>query len=145
MEENDWNVIDPTAEEVHATFRLSHETLVPQDISNALELDPSHSHRKGDRNLGKEGREYTPYKIGVWTFSSKGKLASTDLNEHINWVLTKLDKKKEIIKEYQDNGFQSDVFCFWSAKCDNTCPGLSKESVKLLANLDLEIWIDVYL
>jgi len=137
--------LDPTPEEVHASLRFLHDELDPDEITELLQITPDVSHRKGDPNIGENGRVYSPYRTGVWTFSSKDKINTTDANAHIHWVLDNFSEKVSAIHELQSRGYSTEIICAWFAKCDNTCPLLSIEMIRLLAKFGLDIWFDVYM
>lgn len=51
-----------------ATLALYSNTGLASSVTEVLGLSPTGVHEKGDRRLGKNGREYSPYATSVWTY-----------------------------------------------------------------------------
>lgn len=138
-------VLIPTASAVDATFRIVHNDLDPSVITRLLMIDPDHTHKKGDSNIDKKGRVFSPYSTGVWLFSSADKLSPPSADIHIQWVLEKLEGKLNQIRNFQNEGYRTEVICYWQAQCFNTCPALSSATIKTLAKFGIDFWFEVFI
>lgn len=138
-------VLIPTACAVDATFRIVHNDLDPLVITRLLMIEPDHAHKKDDPNIGETGRVFSPYSTGVWLFSSTEQLKTSNADVHIQWVLEKLKGKLNHIRDFQNEGYRTEVICYWQAQCFNTCPALSSETVKALARFGVDFWFEVFL
>lgn len=134
-----------SAYRVKADFRLFHEELEPERVTEAFGLCPTVFHRRGDQRTGKAGRVYSPYSTGSWVLSSEDKIRSLDANDHIRWVLCELAHCTGALHQFQDDGYVADIVCAWFAESDNTCPNLTAETIRQLALFRVNCWFDVYL
>src|SRR5690349_21998216 len=67
-----------------ATLRLAGDALDPDEITRIVKERPTRAYRKGQRyRSGPHGPEETG-KTGVWFFSTRRKIPSKDLADHLN-------------------------------------------------------------
>ena len=137
--------IATSAYRVKASFRLFHEDLDPEQITEQFGFSPTYYHRRGEQRSGKSGRVYSPYTKGAWILSSEGKIRSLNANEHIRFVLGELAHRISVIHRLQQDGYDADIVCAWFAESDNTCPTLTAETISELARFRVNCWFDVYL
>jgi hypothetical protein len=48
------------------TLRIFGDSLVPDEVTALMGVEPTRAHAKGDRHMGKDGREYAKRRIGMW-------------------------------------------------------------------------------
>ena len=48
------------------TLRIFGDSLVPGEVTALLGVEPIHAHAKGDRHIGKDGREFAKRRVGMW-------------------------------------------------------------------------------
>jgi hypothetical protein len=48
------------------TLRIFGDSLVPDEVTALLGVEPTHAHAKGDRHIGKDGREFAKRRVGMW-------------------------------------------------------------------------------
>lgn len=48
------------------TLRIFGDSLVPDEVTALLGVEPTHAHAKGDRHLGKDCREFVKRRVGMW-------------------------------------------------------------------------------
>jgi len=137
-------VLIPTASAVDATFRIVHNDLDPSVITRLLKIDPDHAHKKDDPNIDKKGRVFSPHSTGVWLFSSTEQLNTPNADIHIQWVLERLKGKLNQIRYFQNEGYRTEVICYWQAQCFNTCPALTTETIKALARFEVDFWFEIF-
>ncbi len=84
-------------------FTIRHYSLQPEAISELLQLTPSEVNRNGDTLYKKE-----PYHLVSdctrWTLSSKGHVADSSIDEHLNWMLQQLYGKLPSLRHLQKGG-----------------------------------------
>lgn len=134
-----------TAYRVRAGFRLFHDDLDPERVTEAFGVRPTKTHRRGDPNVGKSGMVFAPFPQGAWLLSTKDKVRSLDANDHIGWLLNELAHCTSALHQFQEEGCYADIMCGWFAQSDNTCPILNVETIRKLARFRLSCWFDVYL
>lgn len=136
-------VFNPSPRKVNACFRLMHDSLIPTDISKILEIEPSLSHRKGDENISAKGKRIGVHLNGIWLLETTRTFAK-NADEHIDFLYQKLKGKRKEIKTLIASGYCAEIICGWFASGENTAPCLNVQSIKKLAELEVEFWFDVY-
>ena len=141
-----WSLDEPeyddeygNCEETEASFRIFHETLEPQVISQLLGIDASASYRKGDR-YGKIER-LRPF--GGWLLSTHEVEASRDLRRHLDWLVDRLKDKADAIQRLQEEGYRMDVHCMWVSTGQGG-PTISPRNMRGLSALNLRLGIEFY-
>ena len=82
-------------------------------------------------------------KKDIWILSTENKLESDDINEHVNWILDKVEIYLPKIKE-QYKIDKSELACYWYSKYGHGGPYFSKQILKRIVKNDLSLWIDTY-
>ncbi len=85
----------------HLHFRIWHEDLDPDAISQVLQLPASDRYSKGD-TFGKINPHTRPR--GFWAISSEGQVESEDANDHVEWLMAKLEGKTGVLDELRKAG-----------------------------------------
>lgn len=129
----------PTCEATFATLRIYLEVR-PGEITEKLWLQPTRTARRGDQPPGRR----VPFPVTSWLLSSKDVVESLDLEKHLDWIITKLEPRADALRELQNRGAKTDLFCYWQSKYGHGGPTLSPEIMKRAAALGLEIGFDVY-
>ena len=80
----------------YVKFIFQGESVDPELITDALEILPSRRFKKGD-TYGKKGNKWT---IGFWSISSRDIVESGDLENHIVWVLERLEPVKDKVANF---------------------------------------------
>jgi hypothetical protein len=75
----------------YVKFILQGEPVDPDLITEALGVSPARRFKKGD-TYGKKGNKWT---IGFWSISSRDMVESSDLENHIVWILERLEPVKD--------------------------------------------------
>lgn len=104
--------------ETFASLRFTGDRLDPGRLTEILRAAPTAAYRKGEvykQSRGHEARGRT----GLWLLSSKGHVNSSDLNEHLGYLLTVLfagdsgDRVDRLRDLMRDDDIKADVGCFW--------------------------------
>jgi hypothetical protein len=131
----------PKNDRFYVTLRVYHDDLDADHISRVLGLVPTHIHRR-DQPYREGGRLLAP--TGAWFFGSKDALDSSEFEDHITWLLDRLDGKGEAIRRLRNEGYEVEVSCYWLHVDLNRNLILSPSIMRRLVELDLTIWVDTY-
>jgi hypothetical protein len=124
----------------HAWLRIMHEAVDPDEVTRILEVQPTSVQRRGDpsspgsRMLSKGG----------WFLSTEGIVASWDARHHLDWILNHVSGKRAAFTELHGRGYLVDVCVRWDSKSGHGGPTLSPSQMQALAELEIELWFDVY-
>ena len=128
-----------SCEETYATLRLYSNDIDPDEVTVRFGVTPTETQRQGElRGCGRFIR------VNAWFLSSKDHVQSTDLKDHLDWVLNQVLAKKDVLRDLQSAGVKSDVACYWLSVTENGGPTLFPEQMEKLAALKLDCWFDVY-
>jgi hypothetical protein len=118
-------------------FRISGETLNPEEIGAALGLMATHSHLKGQRS-----RSNVLYRDSRWSLKSPLNKADS-LDKHLGWLLDKLEPKFEEVRSLSQK-YQIDFFCGFASV--NGQGGFVLDGVMLarIAKFGVPLGIDLY-
>jgi len=130
-----------TCSYAHAWLRIMSDDLDPDEVTRLLGVSPTETQRRGDPRPGKEGRTY---KKSGWFLSTAGTLTSRDARHHFDWILERIRGKKEAFTVFHSRGYLVDVCCRWDSKSGHGGPCLSPPQMRDFADLEIELWFDVY-
>ncbi|MEW6251096.1 MAG: DUF4279 domain-containing protein [Planctomycetota bacterium] len=124
-----------------ASFRLMGGSLDPQAVTRMLGIEPSNAHRRGDPG---RGRRSPPYREGLW--SLRAPLDQTaPLEEHLNWLLDRLEGKRSEIEEFVRNGCRTDFYVGYSIDSGQGGPGLAPSLLRRLGDFGVRLGFDVHM
>jgi hypothetical protein len=128
------------SQNVYASFILSGTDLIPQDITSYFGINPSKSFTKGDIKLN--GKKW-PH--GYWALESSEFVKSSDLVNHIEWIISEIEKIEpkphEIIRNQE---ITARISCFWILSTGHDGLSLTTDLMKRIANLNISLELDVY-
>jgi hypothetical protein len=130
----------PTCAGTYATLRVYSESLDPSEMTNRLGIEPTDWQRHGEE--WQSGSQ--PAALHCWFLSSKGKVASSDVRQHLDWLLGIVVPRADAVRSLQSNGCRMDVFCFWVSASGHGGPSVRPTQMRELAELGLELSFDVY-
>ena len=126
------------------------DRLEPGDVTEILRTDPTTAYRKGevyrrDRNTHQIARGRT----GLWLLSSKGHVQSSDLNDHLRYLLEVLfytgdssDRVARLGEMPRDGHIEADVNCFWYGRPGTPQPTIPEDVVSAFNRLPAHIETD---
>jgi len=129
-----------------ATLRFAGDALDPDEISHIVNEKPTRAYRKGQKyRSGPYGPEVIG-KTGVWYFSTRRKIFSKDLADHLS-ALERLiapfgdkDKRlKELRAIMERENLQAHVTCFWRGSPGTPKPFISSAATAALRRLPADI------
>lgn len=116
----------------------------PDLITKILKITPSYCIKQGGIHAGRYTRGVKA-STGVWFFQTKGKVKSQNLEVHSSYLFKKIKRiSKLFYKTVKDENLQTSIRCFWMSKYGHRGPEISKETLKLIANLGLKLEFDFY-
>ncbi len=126
----------PTCSRTFATLRIY--GLQPDEVTRRLQLAPTSVQVKGQQSDGR--------RIGLdgWFLSTEPHVASRDLRRHLDWVFTKIVPAESALREMKVQTTTVDVFCYWLSAQGHGGPTLSPSQSRMLAQLELELVLDLY-
>lgn len=125
----------------HASFSVLGSTLDPEQITAALSLTPDTAFKAGDLR----GKTANKWQHGFWSISTESEVQSQKLEEHIAWLLDKLEPVSRQLADIRDSSeIHARVFCFWETDRMNDGIELSPDLMGRLARLNLQVGIDIY-
>jgi len=96
------------------SLRIAGDDLDPSNVTELLEMEPYHAHKKGDPNTGKakSGKiiHYAPFQTGLWEIRSNLD-RHCRLHEHFINLLERLEPHRDKLAELCKDGFELDFFC----------------------------------
>jgi hypothetical protein len=78
-----------------------------------------------------------------WRSSSKDKIDSNELQDHVAWLLSQV-KPGRSIREISDHGGSAFLTCFWAGNGRGGGPTLSSSLMRTIASHDVELQFDFY-
>ncbi|MGI8906353.1 MAG: DUF4279 domain-containing protein [Candidatus Sumerlaeaceae bacterium] len=127
-----------TCRSTYATLRLYPGNLSPEEVTQALDLEPDSIQIKGRTVNGRK------VKLNGWFLCSERHVQSRDSRRHISWLLDLLEPRKAAFQLLEERGCGGDIACMWDSKYGHGGPTLDPDIMRRLADLNLEIWFDVY-
>jgi Domain of unknown function (DUF4279) len=132
-----------------ATLRFAGDALDPDEISRVIKAKPTRAYRKGEKyRSGPHGPEVTG-KTGVWYFSTRRKIPSKDLADHLN-ALERLiapfgdqgNRLRELHDLMERENLQAHVTCFWRGPPGTHEPSIPSVATDALRRLPADITPD---
>lgn len=125
---------------VYATLILRGKGLNPQEITDSTGLSPSMSFKKGDyRNKSDK------WKHNYWSLSSRDKIQSSNLFNHIEWLMNQIEPVKAKFLDIVNNkDISAEISCFWILPTNNEQLILKPELLNKIGGLGLQLNLDIY-
>ena len=136
---HDYDDSYPTCVETHSTLRIFSDDLAPEEISEALGIQPTDTFRKGDPHSGGKLRR----KANGWFYSTEKLTESKDSRRHLDIILNALDGKEGQIRNLQSKGCKTDITSYWLSGGQGG-PWLMPDQMLKLGALNIDIWWDIY-
>jgi hypothetical protein len=124
----------------HVWLRIMHEAVDPDEISSLLGVVPTTTQRRGDKVDGTSKSR----KHGGWILSSKGHFESKDARTHLDWIIAQVEGKNDAFAHFRARGYLVDVCVRWDSLSGHGGPTVSPKQMHALAELDNDLWFDVY-
>jgi hypothetical protein len=126
-----------------ASFRVMGKDLDPSEITTLLNMHPDTFHCCGDSSVGKSGRRYADYTEGLWAFDSSVD-ETCSINEHLESIVTKLWKHRDLLQEFRNRGYKIDIFVGIFGIDDNLGFVLQNTLLRRVMQLGVDLDLDLY-
>ena len=130
-----------SCERTYVTLRIYPTNLDPDEVTRKMGVQPTSVQRVGDPMRLKSSKAIT---LAGWFLCSEDAVESTNTLNHLVWLLDYLMSHEVALHNLQAEGHRMDVSCYWLRKQDKGGPELTSEIMKQLAQLQLDIWFDIY-
>ena|SRR5271165_5627958 len=120
-----------------ASVRIFAERLNMEGISSALALQPTRTHRKGERFLGK----MRPFEQDLWMFQPPVN-ESEPLHRHIDALWLVLKPHKQYLLELKQS-CTVDVFLGYRSSCDHAGVEVPYSSLEMFTELEVPFGLSI--
>ena len=120
-----------------ATLRIAGMISDFDRISTALDLSPTHLHRKGERREEKA----VPYRQDMWSYRAPVD-ESEPLHRHIDALWLKLKPHKHYLFELKKS-LTVDVFCGYRSNCDTAGIEVPHTSLEMFMELEIPLGVSI--
>lgn len=136
-EPSDLGNIGDTEIRVSATLRIFGNIDNLSEITDTLNLNPTHVHRKGDVRSALAA----PYEADMWSLDAPLP-REEPLEKHLLWLKEKLTPHKDYIRKLSQS-YTVDVFCGYRTDSDQGGFDLSPEVLSLFSDLGIRMCVSV--
>jgi Domain of unknown function (DUF4279) len=131
----------PTCERCYVSLYVNAGEINPSRVTEYLGAEPTKTQIKGEpARVG--SKRINPH--SGWSLSSKDFVDSRDIRNHLDWLFDRIGQHKAQIESLREMGCELRIWCFWLSKMGQGGPTLSVPQIKRLAELELEICLDIY-
>lgn len=131
-----------TINRTKVSLRIIGDDLSPEDITDMLGCEPSHSQHKGEIITGKISGHQREAKFGMWRIEVPEE-SPGDLNIQISSLLGMLSSDLNRWVELSDN-YDIDLFCGFFMKNEMEGIDISPKNLLLLGQRGIELGLDIY-
>lgn len=124
---------------VHACLRIYPGAMSPDDVTDRLGVTPTRVLRLGQAWVTAR-KTISYHKVNGWFLSSKGVLDSTDISEHLEWLLARIEPASNALDALMDEpDVRMDVYCTVEGKRRAvSCPILA-DHIRRFERLGVEL------
>jgi hypothetical protein len=122
---------DPRTPRTYASLRFMGAKLEPDQITSILHAAPTMAYRKGEP-YKRSGHNIARGRTGLWLLSSEKTVHSSDLNDHLAYLILILfpdnsgERLEQIHKLMRAGDVEADVGCFWLGNSGTQRPVISR-------------------
>lgn len=132
----------PTCAATYVTLRVF--DVDPDAVTERLRVQPTKTQRQGEHWKTHHGLSSVPHRRDGWFLCTKDCVNSKDLRRHVDWLIEQVRTSAQALRQLQDEGAHTDVFCYWVSASGQGGPSLYPETMSKLGELRLEIGFDIY-
>lgn len=90
--------------QVRVSFSISGQSLLPEQVTKAIGIQPDQSAQKGDEKRNNQREIIGVHSESFWVLSTEGKIESKDINDHLRHLLSLLLPYRETILKFAEDG-----------------------------------------
>jgi hypothetical protein len=142
-----------------ATFRIVGDRLEPDQITNFLKIRPTQAYAKGEQYTAGPRSANLLGRTGVWYLSTDQFVASSDLNDHLNYLLRALQlggrrsdratdgaqltaNLLDLRRLMDEKALRAVVTCFWYGPAGVRKPSIPRGTAEVFNLIDADIETD---
>lgn len=131
--------------QVHIEFVIESPKLDPKMVTERIGLSPSGTGRKGEQRRNFKGDVVGVEENGWWQLSTKGIVASKDINDHFHFLLDRLLPHRESVLKFAEGG-ETYFGVRWESTYlyAGTGPLIDSKSISGVAALVAGMGFDIY-
>lgn len=122
-----------------ASLRISGAIRDPSEISEALGLKPTHTHRRGERRRPSA----QPYADDMWIYDAPVD-ENRPLSEHLLVLWSSLRPHVDYLKQLKRN-LTVDVFCGYRSNCDTAGFDVDYKALEIFREIEVPLSVSVIL
>ncbi len=125
---------------VYASINIYSDSVPPDEITRMLSVDCDRAVFKG-----KEIRSGVVAEQHAWIYTSKDRVTSEELNDHLEYLLNIIDDNSFQLQSIDEKDSWMRIFCFWESPNGNGGPIIPSKMIKRLAEFPFDLEFDVWL
>ncbi len=126
---------------VEVSLVLRGKELDPDYITAKIGIMPELSFRRGEKRR-KDPKEW-PH--GLWMVSSSEQVKSSDLIDHLIWMIEKLEAvRPDILEILQNSEIDAVISCFWIMINTHETFIMNPDMLKKIASFNIKMEFDIY-
>lgn len=127
---------------VGATFCVYSDKLDPAAVTAKLGIKPSESFTRGSPIVTR--KRYGDHPTGGWLLRSRDHVPSSDLQEHLIWLLGQLKPASTAIQALVSAGMDVAIICTLSGTPGGGGPTVDATTLNDIAALGVPVDLDIY-
>lgn len=125
----------PSCARTYATLCIYPADRDVMQVTKTLEILPTRTTMPtADRPAVKAG----------WFLTSDGAVASRDLRRHLDWLISMVSGRAQLLREIQSDASKTNVSCYWRSVHGSGGPIISVSQMTALTALGLDVEFDLY-
>ena len=130
---------------VEVNFCILGQNLIPEQVTEAVGIQPDYSGNKGDEKRNNLGKVMGTHSESFWVLSTEGKVESKDINDHLRYLLSQLLPHREAILKFAKSG-ETYFDILWQSTYlyAGTGPVIERDCLQGAAQLGAGMGFDIY-
>jgi hypothetical protein len=122
----------------------------PEEVTAVRNVEPTTMRSKRRQGCYAHGvwsdqpPEGRPVRVNVWDLTTEGVVQSRDSRRHVDWLLDVVKEKTDECAQLRARGWSTEISVFWHFKSGHGGPTVEPSSMRIMADLGITLWFDVY-
>ena len=130
----------------YATFRITGDALVPEQVTRLLRIVPTRAYSKGEHYAGGPRSPDLIGRTGVWYFCTEGIVAGSRLSDHLIFLLRQVIPEPEQVgalrQLLQRKSLRATLTCFWHGARGSRRPSIPRSMTERLKQIPVAVGTD---